>query len=66
MATSDEAQAALLDAMVVCANAISTKQKELNATTAERYGQAALHLAEAAAWLQHPAQPHGGGTYTSA
>lgn len=65
MATPDEAQAALLDAVVICTDAIRAKSKDLNSTTAERYGQAALHLAEAAAWLQAPAQPHGGSTTTT-
>ncbi|TWP37234.1 hypothetical protein [Leekyejoonella antrihumi] len=60
MATPEEAQTALLDALVVCTNAIQSKPKDLNATTAERYSQAALHLSEAIAWLREPGQPHGG------
>ncbi len=60
MATPEEAHAALLDAVVTCAQAVQAKSKDLNSTTAERFGLAAAHFAEAAAWVQSPAQSHGG------
>lgn len=65
MATSEDAQAALTDALVVCAQAITAKQKDLNSTTAERFSLAALHLSEAAAWLREPGQHHGGSGTTA-
>jgi hypothetical protein len=56
MANQSEVEDALLDLIKVTAEKLAAETK----VSASPDG--ALKLAEAYAWLQHPNQPHGGGT----
>jgi hypothetical protein len=63
MATDQEVQEALADAIVNLANKASASQQSLSAL---RFAMAANNLAEAGAWMFAPAQDHGGTSYADA
>jgi hypothetical protein len=56
MATQSEVEDALLDLIKVTADKLAAE------TSASASPDGALKLAEAYAWLLHPAQPHGSGS----
>lgn len=58
MATHDEAEQALTDAIKVTADKVVDASKQGGAGVTA-YSAAALRLAEARAWLISPGQPHG-------
>lgn len=61
MATNDEVLEALNEGIKTMANAVA---KDPASVHAANYASAARQLAEAAAWLKVPAQPHGGASNT--
>lgn len=63
MATEDQVQDALSDAIVALAQ---NAAKSTQSTTALKYAMAANNLAEAGAWMFAPAQDHGGTAYSDA
>jgi hypothetical protein len=60
MASRQEALAAVDAAIVDCAKAAQKAANEGSAGAAEDFASATRQLAEVVAWLNNPAQPHGG------
>jgi hypothetical protein len=57
MASREEVVSDLYDAV----QSLTKEAKEAGSSRAEGYALAALHLAEAAAWIRTPNNSHGGG-----
>lgn len=56
MATAEEAQQAILDAIAAAAAHVASGKT--SSGSAEQLGSAVRQLAEGLAWLRFPAQPH--------
>lgn len=59
MASREEVVSDLYDAVQALTKSAASAQ---SSSYAEGYALAALHLAEAAAWIRTPSNSHGGGT----